>query len=232
MNALGRVLIAAALAVLAGCGGDDKPSGERGATGSSAEQKANAAAEEGGNKKPAAAPAAGEDAKKPLKGKNAPITPYDKVPEEYRHEFTKADFLDDVSGEINRDPFRPFLINVMPVNGGQNQGPQEDECSHRMVAGNCQIGDLKLVGIYGRGTVQMGYFVDGKGQDYKVKVGDCLSKDRVKIMSTSALRVVGQMRANAAPGAGEAPPAIEKEWVLHPEDLAPPEQEGSGEGGQ
>ena len=141
-----------------------------------------------------------------------------KVDQQYRKELTQSDFVPDSSGEINRDPFRSYLVQPAAI-GGENTTPdQKDECENRMKAEKSGYGDLRLIGIITRGTRNFAMFKDSSQMGHIAFQGDCLSKDKARVLEITPGCVRIEVRAEAPPGA-PAPPAREEKVCLHPEDI-------------
>ena len=139
-----------------------------------------------------------------------------KVDAAYRKEFTATDFTADVTGEINRDPFRSYLVQpvVLPGTGV----PMQDECADHRVAEKYSYNDLRLLGIIMRGTKNFAMFRDPTGFGQVAYQGDCLSKDKAKIIEITPSCVRLQMQGQAPPGA-PAPPPHEDKKCLHANDI-------------
>jgi hypothetical protein len=142
-----------------------------------------------------------------------------KVDQQFRKDLTQSDFVPDPTGELNRDPFRSYLVAVTPL-GGQVSGGAEvkDECEGRMVAEKAPYGELKLMAIVTRGTRNMAMFKDNAQVGQIVYTGYCMSKDKARILEITPGCVRLEVRAEAPPGA-PAPPAREEKVCLHPEDI-------------
>jgi hypothetical protein len=184
--------------VLSACGGDEpkKPPPQRPTA-------------SGGGATGGAAPAAGKAQALPFRVK---------VDKTYRKELTQSDFVPDPSGELNRDPFRSYLVAPAPL-GGQNSGLEaKDECEGRMVAEKVPYGELKLMAIITRGERNMAMFKDNAQVGQIVYQGYCVSKDKARVLEITPGCVRLEVRAEAPPGA-PAPPAREEKVCMHPEDI-------------
>jgi hypothetical protein len=194
-----RKLIFVALAITIGlgtaCGGDSAPL-----------PASRRPAQQGG--KPGAAPAA--------KNPGAPLVLKPKVDRMFRKEFTQNDFQPDPTGDVNRDPFFSYLVTPV-FNPGQS-APIQDECTDRKVAAKYAYGDLRLIGIIMRGTKNFAMFKDPSGLGQVVYQGDCLSKDKARIVEITPSCVTIEIRGVAPPGA-PAPPAHEDKRCLHKNDI-------------
>ncbi len=142
-----------------------------------------------------------------------------KVDKAFRKELTQSDFVPDPTGELNRDPFRSYLVAPAPF-GGQAPGALEakDECEGRMVADKVPYGELKLMAIITRGERNMAMFKDNAQVGQIVYQGYCVSKDKARVLEITPGCVRLEVRAEAPPGA-PAPAAREEKVCLHPEDI-------------
>lgn len=186
----------ALLAAAAACGGDDAPKPKP---------------------KPAAAPAGGAPAAAAATSGGPQLVLRQKVDDKYRRAFTKEDFTSDPSGDVNRDPFYSYLVTPTAVTGGQTTAVQ-DECENRTVAGKYALGDLKLLGIIVRGTKNFAMFTNPERVGQIVYQGDCLAKDKARVLEITPSCVRVELRVEAPPGA-PAPPAHEEKICLHPEEI-------------
>jgi len=150
--------------------------------------------------------------------KTTPMSFRAKVDQQFRKELSQSDFVPDSSGEINRDPFRSYLVAPAPIGGESTSPDQKDECENRMVAEKSNYGDLRLIGIITRGTRNFAMFKDASQVGQIAYQGDCLSKDKARVLEITPGCVRVEVRAEAPPGA-PAPPAREEKVCLHPEDI-------------
>jgi Tfp pilus assembly protein PilP len=139
-----------------------------------------------------------------------------KVDKAYRKELTPGDFQPDPTGDINRDPFLSYLVTPAMRPGAG--APLEDECADRKVSEKYAYNDLKLIGIVMRGNRNFGMFKDPSGTGQVAYQGDCLGKDKARIIEITPSCVRIEIRGMAPPGA-PAPPAHEDKRCLHPEDI-------------
>ncbi|MFH0902652.1 MAG: hypothetical protein V2A73_18635 [Pseudomonadota bacterium] len=144
------------------------------------------------------------------------ITAFGKVSDEYRRILAKGDFVADPTGDINRNPFQPFI--AIARNVGQVERQSADECARNTVARDATLRDLQLMGIVLRGTRGYALFKDPHGYGHIAHRGDCLSKDKARLKDIGVDRVMLETRGEAPPG-GVAPPPIEEVVRLHPEEL-------------
>ena len=194
-----RWVAVAWLAATSGCGNDPVPAPPQTRP---AEGPEGAGATAGGQ--PAGVPGA------------ASVSPYPKVADEFRRELGSRDFAADPTGDLNRDPFRSYLVSA-PSSAQTVLGAQ-DECERRMVAGDSGLRDLKLTGIVHQGTRTFAQFTDGKKLGHTARRGDCLSKDKARVREIGDDRVVMDIVAAITPGSAPLPPRQEV-WRLHPEAL-------------
>lgn len=173
-------------------------------------------------KPPAPAPAPAAATAAAAAAENA-LMAYGKVDDELRHEITEIDFVPDVSGEVNRDPFRSWLQRVAIAPGS---GPTTiDFCTEgkvRFGAPNYSVRDLQLVGLVKRGR-SYAQFVNSSGSDsWIVRKGDCLGQEKAIIEEVG----VGYVRLSITPPAppgSPAPPAQKQDIPLHPDELEIPD---------
>lgn len=163
-------------------------------------------------------PGAKEPAKPAAKGAPAQLGGYPKVDDEkYRVNLTREMLAPDPTGDINRDPFRSYVIDDNPGDrGAGDRAP--DECDRHLVAGASGLRDLTLTGIVKRGTTAFALFEDNGHEGYIAQRGECISKDKARIKEVGASSVIIQVRGEAPPGA-PAPQPREEEWKLHPEEI-------------
>jgi hypothetical protein len=207
-----RLALAAALAVAwvgPGCGSDPpakKPE--------PAKKAAKPGAPDGSGAKGGAA----KGGKGKLKGPQ-PLFTYPHVKEDHRVSLNKEVFTPDSTGDVNRDPFRSYLVEEGAGTGNTKEpGPQVDECEKRMVADQYGLRDLQLVGIVKKGTTAYALFIDTQSFGHIARRDDCLSKDKARVKEIGASSITVEIRGEAPPGAPPPPPR-EEEWKLHPEAL-------------
>lgn len=197
--------LAASLLVSA-CGGDDKPAPKR-------ENKVAAASNAGA---PTTTPGG------PGKMKVGALAQYSKIPQELRKDLDKTAFTQDPTGDVNRDPFRSYLIDFAQSAGRKKDEAMEgqvDDCARTgVVAPKFGLRDLKLSGIVLRGTKSYALFTDGQMLGHSAARGDCVSKEKARIKDIGADRVTIEIRGEAPPGA-PAPPPREEVWRLFPDEL-------------
>jgi Tfp pilus assembly protein PilP len=144
-----------------------------------------------------------------------PLVLKPKVERMYRKDFGAADFQPDPTGDVNRDPFYSYLVAPV-VTGGQQ--PISDECADRKVAEKYAYPDMRLIGIVMRGTKNFAMFKDPTGLGQVVYQGDCLAKEKARVIEITPSCVRIEIRGVAPPGA-PAPPAQEDKRCLHPDDI-------------
>ena len=205
-------------ALLGGCG-DDKPVSRGGVAGAKKADPTN----------PNTGSSGGGAAKDKKGAKVAVLQTYPKVSDEFRRSLDKADFAPDPSGDLNRDPFRSYLIDLSQAAKGRKGETIHDECQEKgIVAENFGLRDLKLTGIVLRGTRSYALFTDSQSLGHTANRGDCISKERARVKDVGADRVTLEIRGQAPPGA-PAPPPREEVWKIYPQELEI--EPGSG-GGQ
>src|SRR5688572_30680307 len=121
-----------------------------------------------------------------------------KVERMYRKDFTPADFQADPTGDVNRDPFFSYLVT--PAARPGQAVPVEDECQDRKVAEKYAYNDLRLLGIVMRGTKNFSMFRDPSGVGQVAFQGDCLGKDKARIIEITPACVRIEIRGIAPPG--------------------------------
>lgn len=143
---------------------------------------------------------------------------YPKVPDDQRALPIKEWFNPDVTGDLNRDPFRSYLVEETSSKNKANGPHVVDECEKRTVAAEYGLRDLTLVGIVKKGTTAYALFVDSQNFGHIAKRDDCLSKDKARLKEIGSQSITVEIRGEAPPGA-PAPPPREEEWKLHPESV-------------
>jgi hypothetical protein len=156
----------------------------------------------------------------PVPGKGGPqqLATYPKAPDDYRANLTREMLTPDPTGDVNRDPFRSYVIDEAPVGPITPSTAEPDECDRSMVAEGSGLRDLTLTGIVKRGTKAFALFEDQQHEGYIAERGECLSKDKARIKEVGSSSIIITVRGEAPPGA-PAPPPREEEWKLHPEEL-------------
>jgi hypothetical protein len=209
MNRFLSVLLCAAVgglatAELSGCGGDE-PGAKK------PEKRA------GGKRKGKRAGAGGGGGGKA--GKAGRLLTAAKVPDEYRIKFTDEQFVPDITGDVNRDPFRSYVVNTGKSSGdAETQNPNELCTKENSVAPNYSLRSLRLIGIVLRGTRSYALFRDTGAFGHIVRRGDCLGKEqaRVEIIGTGFVRM--SVIPEAPPGA-PAPAPQTRDIQLYPAEM-------------
>lgn len=155
-----------------------------------------------------------------------------------RHRFVTADFDPDPVGDESRDPFRSYVV-IQALSrqgeGGLTVATTEVCTEKNMVAPSPRakdprarqsysLRDLRLAGIVLRGTKSYALFRDSGGFGHHVKRGDCLGKEKAKVVKIGA----GFVRLEVIPDPLPNQPAREpqkREIQLHPEELQIDEDE-------
>lgn len=140
--------------------------------------------------------------------------------EKLRHTFKGNDFIPDVTGAENRDPFRSYVVAQVGV--GNDEAVQiqpTDICGKdNMVATNYSLRDLRLVGIVLRGTRSYALFRDSASFGHIVRRGDCLGKEKARVASIGSGFVSLEVIPEVAPNQPARPPQ-ERSIQLYPEEL-------------
>jgi hypothetical protein len=141
-----------------------------------------------------------------------------KVENRYRKELNKSDFDPDSNGDSNRNPFLSYLVNPTPTATAGVTAVKKDECENRTVAGNYAYSELHLIGIVVRGSKSFAMFSDPAKIGQIAYQGDCLSKDKARIIEITPSCVRVEIRGEAPPGA-PAPAAQQDKNCLHKDDI-------------
>jgi hypothetical protein len=169
-------------------------------------------------KAPAAAPAAA-----PGGAGNVGLTGYSKVDEELRHQINEIDFVPDVSGETNRDPFRSWLNRVIDNPTGPITVDVCTEGNVRWGAPTYSIRDLNLIGLVKRGRSFAQFTDKSEADSWIVRKGDCIGQEKAIVEEVG----VGYVRLSITPPAppgSPAPPAQKQNIPLHPDELEIPDE--------
>jgi len=175
--------------------------------------------------------AAAKKGKKGKKGKNASVQAYEKVSDDLRHVFVERDFQQDPSGDINRDPFRSYLV-ARPLSEGDEgaSGDVTDLCPpERSLASKHSIRSLNLIGIVLRGTRSYALFRDSSRFGHIARRGDCLGKEKAVVQEIGVGYVTLEVTPEAPQGLA-APPAQTRTIALYPEELSIEGVTSGGEG--
>jgi hypothetical protein len=155
------------------------------------------------------------------KDKAGALQVYGKVPDNYRHSFSERDFIPDVTGDENRDPFRSYIVN-MPGQRGRDDvvtGGNSICNKDNSVATSYSLRALRLIGIVLRGTKSYALFRDSRSYGHIVRRGDCLGKELARVEAIGAGFVRLMVIPEAPPGA-PAPPPQARDVALYPEEIA------------
>jgi hypothetical protein len=159
----------------------------------------------------------------PVAGADTSLVAYGKVDDELRHQITEIDFVPDVSGEVNRDPFRSWLQRIaIPISGGPTTIDFCTDGKVRWGAPSYSIRDLDLIGLVKRGRSYAQFVDKSESDSWIVRKGDCLGQEKAIIEEVG----VGYVRLSITPPAppgSPAPPAQKQDIPLHPEELEIPE---------
>jgi len=211
--ALSALMLLMGPTVLSGCGGDEeeggaglkRPGGGGGGGGGGAKR--------GGRKR--------------SRGKK--LSTYDKVPDDFRPSFSDQSFVPDITGDLNRDPYRSYVVNDARGQTASNDtiNPTDVCTTENSVATNYSLRDLNLIGIVLRGTRSYALFRDSGGYGHIVRRGDCLGKEQARVENIGAGFVRLAVTPEAPPGA-PAPAAQTRDILLYPEELSVDVIEGDG----
>lgn len=215
VRALGALLLTS-LAATAACGGDE---------------------EEAPPPRPAAPPAAAPAAPPPpasgapaVAGKPGALMVYPKIEDvvpaaeakTIRHLFEDRDFAPDPTGDVNRDPFRSYVItqvgmvNPLSPEAAAAAVPTEKTKCNVVKAPNVGIKDLRLVGILARGLQSWALFQDGADFGHMVRRGDCFGKEQAHVVSMDKEIVTYTVVPEQQPG--QPAPAMETHSIpLYPD---------------
>jgi Tfp pilus assembly protein PilP len=146
------------------------------------------------------------------------LIPIGKVDKELRHTFKETDFQPDPTGDINRDPYRSFLLQ-QATGEKKEKGQQTDICTTKNSrASNYSLRDLRLLGLVLKGTKQYALFRDSAGLGHIVNRGDCLGKEKAIVDDIGAGFVSIEITPDAPQGT-VAPPPQKRQIQLHPKEL-------------
>lgn len=168
-------------------------------------------------------------------GKSESLETYRKIeqmvnPEEaktIRHQFKERDFSPDPQME-NRDPFRSYVLGSSLQNAGGAQSLLRDteQCrKDRQIATNFGVRDLRLSAILAEGTKRYAMFQDSSDFGHFVMRGDCVGKEKARVVEIGAGFVRFEFLPEVAPG--QPPRASETFDVqLFPDEIQPQVKEG------
>ncbi len=146
---------------------------------------------------------------------------YPKVAVDLRHTLQEDDFVPDVTGKTNRDPFRSWaltstddveteVIEVIDVCQEKGNGVEWE-------AQKYSIRDLELIGIVRRGR-SFAQFSDKGGTDsWIVRKGDCLGQEKA-IVEEITVKVIRLVITPPTPPGRPAPPSQYQNISLYPEE--------------
>ncbi|HUH05775.1 MAG TPA: hypothetical protein VML75_27480 [Kofleriaceae bacterium] len=157
------------------------------------------------------------------------------------------DYRLDPNGNDNRDPFRSYVVRQQNLGGGDRGGAgvtvaANDVCAEtKMVAPNplasdpraqrsFSINDLKLRGVVLRGTKGYSTFQDPTGYGHGVHKGDCIGKEKAKVIEINAHNVKVRIVPEPGPNQLTQEPII-RTFELYPDELpleTEPREEGEG----
>ena len=150
---------------------------------------------------------------------------YTKVDEELRHQLTEIDFVPDVSGETNRDPFRSWVLQPVLNVTGPDVVKAVDVCTEGRVrwgASSYSVRDLELIGLVKRGRSYAQFTDQSEKDSWIVRKGDCIGQEKAIIEEIGVGYVRLSITPPAPPGA-PAPPPQKQDISLHPDQLEIPD---------
>lgn len=165
---------------------------------------------------PAAAPASAA-------ATGSALVAYVKVDSELRHQLTEIDFVPDVSGEVNRDPFRSWMQRmILDTNNGPTTIDICTEGNVRWGAPSYSIRALNLIGLVKRGRSYAQFVDKSESDSWIVRKGDCLGQEKAVVEEVGVGYVRLAITPPAPPGS-PAPPAQKQDIPLHPDELEIPD---------
>lgn len=178
--------------------------------------------EEGpGLKRPGGGRKKGGAAKKPARRGGKQVGTYEKVPDDFRPVFSEQSFVPDITGDLNRNPFRSYVVNDARGQTASSEtiNPTDVCTTENSVATNYSLRELGLIGIVLRGTRSYALFRDSGSYGHIVRRGDCLGKEQARVENIGAGFVRLAVTPEAPPGA-PAPAAQTRDILLYPEELS------------
>jgi Tfp pilus assembly protein PilP len=184
--------------------------------------------------KPAAAKPATTAKTTAKKGKPGPqLQVYTKVEElvsdeekkSIRRAFVENDYAPDSSGNLNRDPFRSYVIRqvgtgVTTTTTAKEEG--DEKCSEKQLkATTYAVRALVLIGIVLRGAKSYALFRDTRGEGHTVMRNDCLGKEKARVTVIDAAFVKLELMPDASLNLTQRP-VVEQTIKLHSKDLEVP----------
>ncbi|MBK9073022.1 MAG: hypothetical protein IPL79_18800 [Myxococcales bacterium] len=145
-----------------------------------------------------------------------------------RHQFKERDFSSDPNLE-NRDPYRSFVGGGIGEGAGsQAQLRDTEQCrKDRQIATNFGVRDLRLSAILAAGTQRHAMFQDSTDYGHFVMRGDCVGKEKARVVEVGAGFVRFEFLPEVAPG--QPPRASETFDVqLFPDEVQTNVTEGGG----
>lgn len=202
-------LIAGLALIAAGCGGGEEPTQKRrrAAPGGQPAGAGNQQAA-GGKAKPA----------------GPPLKTYPRIADDHRLPFGAKDFVPDSTALRNRDPFRSYIIRQPgladteeKIEGAENEVCRNTAKKKNWIAPTYSLRDLKLLGIIMRGTRGYAQFADSSGEGWTVTQGNCLGVEKAMVTAIGS-GVVRLKVQPEAPLGGTAPPPVQRDIPLYPEE--------------
>lgn len=148
-----------------------------------------------------------------------------------RRAFVENDYAPDSSGNVNRDPFRSYVIRQVGTGvTTQTQSKEEgdEKCSEaQLKATKYAVRALILIGIVLRGAKSYALFRDTRGEGHIVKRNDCLGKEKARVTKIDAAFVSLEITQDAGLNQVQRP-TVEQTIKLHTKDLEVPLDEDEG----
>lgn len=179
----------------------------------------------GASKKPDAAKAAKDKKKKDkVKPKKVEVVTYistlekvvpaDEAPT-IRRRLKDRDFMADLTGTENRNPFQSFTMpqvgtGTQPTTGPGPAPKPTDLCArNKLKASSYAIKDLALIGIVRRGSQYFAMFRDPKGVGHVIERGNCLGREKALVTAIGDDLVTTERLPEAVAGGPEPVPVTE-----------------------
>jgi hypothetical protein len=170
------------------------------------------------------------------------VVPPDEAPT-IRRRLKDRDFMPDLTGTENRNPFQSFTLPQMAAGTQPTTGPgpapkPTDLCArNKLKASSYAIKDLALIGIVRRGSQYFAMFRDPKKVGHVVERGNCLGREKALVTAIGDDLVTTERLPEMVPGGPEPVPVTEsiplfKEEItadsFDQEEVIPPEPAPEG----
>lgn len=136
-----------------------------------------------------------------------------------RHNFDERDFMVDLSGDNNRDPFQSFVLTQVGLLAeAPTVDPATELCAKRqMVATNYSVRDLKLTGIVARGTRHFALMQDSANFGHIVGRSDCVGREKARVKDIGEGYITFEITPETVIGVGgTGRPAEDRTMELYP----------------